>query len=98
MCLGESTTISVGNNAYPYQLEDILNRRNIGTKFSVINKGVPSVTTSYILENLPENLNKYKPDMVITMMGVNDQPAYSSGENISENNHSFLEPFRIYKM
>ena len=72
MCLGESTTAVGGEDAYPYQLQEILNENNMGIRFSVINKGVPGAHTSAIIEQLESNLNKYKPDMVIAMMGIND--------------------------
>jgi len=73
LCLGESTTAVWGACSWPYQLEEILNGRDTGIKFSVINKGVVSIDTNYIMEHLEENLNKYNPDMVITMMGLNDK-------------------------
>ncbi len=85
MCLGESTTFCgaseycycCGNKySYPYQLNEILNQKGLGVKFNVINKGLPSINTSYILTHLEENLDLYKPDMVITMMGINDGDNY----------------------
>lgn len=72
LCLGESTTEMGDNNAYPQQLENILNEKQIETTFSVINKGIPATNTTTILSKLEENLNKYNPNLVITMMGVND--------------------------
>lgn len=72
VCLGGSTTAEGGEYSYPYQLEEILNKRNIGIKFKVINEGVESADSTFILSNLELNLNKYNPDMVITMMGEND--------------------------
>ena len=41
LCLGESTT----QGQYPPFLEETLNRRNIGIKFSVIDKGVCGIET-----------------------------------------------------
>ena len=49
MCLGESTTAIGGEDSYPSQLEEILNERNIGIRFSVINKGIPGANTTAIL-------------------------------------------------
>jgi tetratricopeptide (TPR) repeat protein len=69
LCLGESTTA----RQYPPFLEEILNKRNTGIQFSVIDKGVVAINTSTILNNLNDNLNTYSPDMVITMMGMNEQ-------------------------
>jgi tetratricopeptide (TPR) repeat protein len=72
MCLGESTTALGGRDSYPSQLEEILNRRSAGIKFSVINKGVPASNSTAIALQAEENINTYKPDMVIAMMGIND--------------------------
>jgi len=73
LCLGESTTASGGVNSYPNQLEEILNQNNSGMTFSVINRGIPSIITSDILENVKANISSFSDlDMVITMMGIND--------------------------
>ena len=61
-----------GSDSYPRQLENILNEMDIGMRFSVINGGRHATHSIAILERLEDNLNKYKPDMVITMIGAND--------------------------
>lgn len=77
LCLGESTTAMGRAYSYPRQLEEILDQYNIlGVKFSVINKGTGGSNTSAILDELVDNLNKYKPEMVVTMMGINDNGIY----------------------
>ncbi len=68
MCLGESTTAM----QYPPYLEEILNERSVGVKFSVIDKGFVGTKTDTIVALLESNLDQYRPDMVITMMGIND--------------------------
>jgi Tfp pilus assembly protein PilF len=73
ICLGESTTAFGSNDSYPFKLGEVLNQRNTGIKFSVINGGVAGIDTSNIVARLDDNLNKYKPDMVIAMMGINDE-------------------------
>lgn len=99
LCLGESTTASGGSDSYPSQLEQILNTRNIGIKFSVINKGIPGTDTTAILSLLKENLSKYNPDMVITMMGVNDCGAILPYKNNNASQFSiFLRNLRVYKL
>jgi tetratricopeptide (TPR) repeat protein len=72
MCVGESTTALGGRDSYPSQLEEILNQRNPGMKFSVINKGIPASNVGAILSQAEENLNRFNPDMVVAMMGIND--------------------------
>ena len=97
MCLGESTTF----REYPLYLEEILNSsKAVDIKFTVIDKSVPSITTDAILLTLEDNLDKYKPDMVITMMGINDSGGvhipYEELDILTKK--SFLDQFKIYKL
>jgi len=95
LCLGESTTFG----QWPRPLEEILNQRDIGIKFSVIDKGLPGTTTTRILARLEDNLNKYNPDMIITMMGKNDKKETIPHENISpKKTILFLKAFKTYKL
>ncbi|TBR18665.1 hypothetical protein EPO66_01295, partial [bacterium] len=101
LCLGESTTACEGETSYPRQLEAILNRKIAGLEFSVINKGAPGTDTSGILGELEDNLKKYKPHMVITMMGINDNDNLVN--NISNRRASSIlkmvvKDLRIYKL
>ncbi len=95
MCLGESTT----QNQYPAYLEAILNQSNLNIKFSVIDKGVAGIRTTEILSNLETDLDAYQPDMVVAMMGINDDgkhmPYDSSAVSGSE---PILKSFKIYKL
>ncbi|MFH1338382.1 MAG: tetratricopeptide repeat protein [Candidatus Omnitrophota bacterium] len=96
LCLGESTTASGG---YPRMVEEILNRQDIESKFSVINKGIIGTDTGAIVSQLEDNLNKYNPDMVITMMGVNDNPETVSYEDSpGEKSTPVLKSFRMFKL
>ncbi|MDD4894411.1 MAG: tetratricopeptide repeat protein [Candidatus Omnitrophica bacterium] len=95
LCLGESTTAG----QYPSYLERILNQRNTGIKFSVIDAGVCGTNTSRILDKLESNLDKYRPDMVITMMGANDWGMHMPYEDISSRKDiNFLGSFKTYKL
>lgn len=95
MCLGESTTVG----EYPALLEEILNQRNIGIKFSVIDKGIGGVTTSDLSGRLDSNINNYHPDMVITMIGINDGGAHIPYEvAITSKTIPLFKSFRTYKL
>lgn len=98
LCLGESTTFGFADS-YPSQLQEILNQRNLGIKFSVINKGLPATTTSAIRAQLPENLKQYQPDMVITMIGINDSgsPLCYRGDYCRKIGF-FLKNLQLYKL
>lgn len=70
--IGESTTAFGGTNAWPNQLERLLNSLQNERIFHVINRGVPATNTNAILNRLPDYLEKYKPNFVLAMVGVND--------------------------
>ncbi|MDD5109516.1 MAG: tetratricopeptide repeat protein [Candidatus Omnitrophica bacterium] len=100
LCLGESTTALGGEYSYPSQLERILNSANTGIKFSVINKGIPGTHTKAIVEDLPDNLNKYNPDIVITMIGINDQLEFLQAQDVTSNSKvvNFSNQLRVTKL
>ena len=75
LAVGESTTfgLHVGtDSAYPARLEYLLRERFPGTAFTVMNTGVPSQTSTSILRNIHFQLAKYRPDLVISLVGAND--------------------------
>lgn len=101
MCLGESTTAFGEKDSYPSQLEEILSRRNNKIKFSIINKGIPGSDTTFILAQLEDNLNKYNPDMVIAMMGINEGlTEYMPDDDKTAPSKAsiFLNHFKVYKL
>lgn len=99
LCLGESTTQAGGAKSFPRQLEKILNHRDLGIKFTVINKGISGTCTAHIAAELPENIDRYHPDMVITMMGINDGPGTVVFEDtLAVKSRLFFERFRVYKL
>jgi len=97
MCVGESTTAIGGGDSYPSQLEEVLNARKPGIKFSVINKGAIKIDTSFILSNLELNLDQCKPKIVVAMMGCNDKKI-KYYENIPNANTVLFKSFRLYRL
>ncbi len=104
LCLGESTTarsieLDESESSYPSQLQEILNKSHPGKRFVVINAGVPGITTAGIIRQLPDNLGTYSPDMVITMMGINDRGDILPYEGTPlPGMLSFLRGYRVYKL
>jgi len=99
LCLGESTTAVGGDDSYPRQLENILRAQNIKNGISVINKGIVGTNTTAILSRLEDYLNTYHPDMVITMMGINEGLGTANPADIAlVNTGSFLDDLRVYKL
>jgi len=65
----------------------------------VIDKGYSGIKTDLILTLLESNLDTYHPDMVITMMGINDHGAHLPYETISGSKAvNFLKSCRTYKL
>lgn len=100
LTLGESTTadFQYGQNSWPAELETILNNKSTGKKFKVYNEGIPGITTNVLLANLEGNLDKYKPDIVIAMMGINDRGLFVENNDTFPTEGNFLKNLRIYKL
>ncbi|MBD3264015.1 MAG: tetratricopeptide repeat protein [Candidatus Omnitrophica bacterium] len=101
LCLGESTTVWGGKKSWPSQLQEILNKKKGEGKFIVINEGRHAISTSYIVSMLDELLDRYKPDVVITMMGINDDPtrvSYGGGSTTEKSLLWNLKVFRLMKL
>lgn len=81
LTLGESTTADFYGEesretvqAWPRQLEVKLAEQGAGVR--VYNLGRTATTTSGILSRLPEQLDQYRPQIVISMMGINDSVSF----------------------
>jgi lysophospholipase L1-like esterase len=76
LCIGESTTALGGKESYPSQLEEILKSKI--PNVNVINKGRASNFTSDLEYYYKDNLDLFKPQIVIFMMGINDSHKYTN--------------------
>jgi tetratricopeptide (TPR) repeat protein len=92
LCIGESTTALGGADSYPSQLQDVLNEH--GRRVTVVNKGIPAITTDVIVADLPGWLETYRPAVVVAMMGVNDPPDDVLGTPLVR----ALQSLRTYKL
>lgn len=72
LCIGESTTAFGGDQAWPAQLERMLETSWGSGRVKVVNAGVPAADTTVLLEQLPEHLDQLRPSVVVAMMGAND--------------------------
>jgi tetratricopeptide (TPR) repeat protein len=99
LCLGESSTALWGEDAYPRQLEAVLNGRGVG-RFRVVNGGLPGISSRTIIANLDANLDRYRPDVVTAMMGINDdKPEFAAlGEPDGETRPSLLQRLKLYRL
>lgn len=74
LCLGDSTTAPVGYD-WPTQLEEVLRERG-HTGVQVINEAYDASTSNRTADALPVWLDRYRPDLVVAMLGAND-PAWT---------------------
>lgn len=92
LCLGESTT----DEQWPPILQKILNEKSKNKNFKVIDEGHASKNTEYLFyEVVEKKLLKYNPDIVISMMGIND--SLSNKPYIMQHKH-FYYKLRIYRL
>jgi hypothetical protein len=98
LALGESTTSNFFSQvgSWPEKLEDKL--RQAGVNARVFNEGLPATTTAMILANLPGYLEKYNPDIVISMMGVNDGKSIEYDGSALSSAHLFVSNIRLLKL
>lgn len=100
LCLGESTTAG----AYPLFLSEALQRyAPAGMQFSVFDKGVSGSTTDDAREQLEYNLAKYRPEIVVAMLGINESGTTNLPEGIihrhfSANSFVSLKTYRFFKL
>lgn len=92
LCIGESTTALGGADSYPSQLQEVLDAH--GRHATVVNKGIPAITTDRIVAELPGWIETYRPAVVIAMMGVNDPPDDLLGPPLER----AFESLRVYKL
>lgn len=74
-CIGDSNTYGLWlarEEAWPARLEALWNAQPGAKPFEVVNLGVPGANTSHVLRDLPRMLEATQPQLVLSMLGVND--------------------------
>ncbi|MBL7196727.1 MAG: tetratricopeptide repeat protein [Candidatus Omnitrophica bacterium] len=77
LCLGDSFTFGLGTGydySYPRQLERILKKNNPQKEIAVYNRGIPGQNSSEVLKSLDKNFREINPDILIVMVGINNDP------------------------
>ena len=81
LCLGDSVMAFGGEYSIPSQLQNILNAKYPGVHFIALNQGAINATLETIYDHLPEYLDRYNPDLVVSMSG-------NSSENLAPKDKS----------
>jgi lysophospholipase L1-like esterase len=74
LALGDSHTYGTSipeDQSYPAQLQRLLDERMPG-RFSVINLGIPGMSTTQVRRRLPAHVARYGPDIVLVWCGANN--------------------------
>ena len=113
-CVGESTTWGVGasdlaSKNYPHQLEGMLNKKYSGANVQCLFDQAIGQNTSEILAKLPRYMMKYRPQLIVLLVGVNNRwnmdrsniLLFSKNEAVSRATLQvliFLDRFRVWKL
>ncbi len=103
LTVGESTTAdywsSSEEGSWPRQLDKMLKSKGYNAK--VINVAKGGVQSSFILSDVDMWIDKYNPDIVISMMGINDNrhTYYQQGDNYNFSGlKSFVFSLKLVKL
>lgn len=106
LCIGDSYTYGLGaavEDSYPAQLEGMLNKGRPGKDIRVKNFGTPGSNSRRIRNIFGENIDRYKPDVIIIMVGMNNywnlEGMHLFNEpSVFERLESNIRGLRIYKL
>ncbi|MFA7577889.1 MAG: hypothetical protein WC002_07450, partial [Candidatus Muiribacteriota bacterium] len=86
------------NETYPFYLENLLNN-NENTGYSVINKGKPGSNSRYVVDNLENFIELYKPETVIVLTGMNNNVNFSglTGSSFFSKIYLFFNNLRVVR-
>lgn len=98
LTLGDSHTYGAlvpAAGTYPAQLDRLLEERRPGT-YSVLNLGVPGMSTTQLRRRLPVYVGRYEPDLVIIWAGVNDHWNYADVDDLQATWLERLDAFAFH--
>ncbi len=98
VALGESTTASMNGkfDAWPTVLQKKIDEHKLN--YQVINLAIPGTNSTSQVFALLDQYDKIRPEVVISMMGVNDTPFLSLANNFElKKNNRYLD-IKVFKM
>jgi hypothetical protein len=107
LCIGDSHTFGAGvppEESYPAQLQQLLDASAPG-RFSVMNLGVPGMSSTQVRLRLADDVRRYAPDVVIVWCGVNNKwnnaevdEVEDAGQGIGERLEALALHSRLYRL
>ncbi len=107
LCVGDSYTACPGvprDQTYPAQLERQLNAARPSRRFQVLNLGLNGQNSTSLRDELPANLEKYSPDVVVLLTGganawdFTGYEAFEQGDSVSARLADCLGRIRVVKL
>ncbi len=97
MVIGESTSDRhFSDRAWPTQLQETLNLEKKNAQ--ILNFAVSGINTNLLLNDLESQIRYHKPQILISMMGINDTSGNWYYDNDLLQNENFLLNLRIVKL
>lgn len=104
LCVGDSHTYGTGvkrEESYPGQLQRLLDERSPG-RYSVLNLGIPGLSTTQLRHRVPTWLARYEPDVLVVWAGVNNgwntAETGEASSGLLEDLDRWLLRSRVYKL
>jgi len=90
--LGDSCTFTIGHwrDAYPFVLQELLNKQATSPRYEVINAGIEGYNSTYALARLKEELLDFRPHVVTIYVGWNDLMKENPSSEESTGKYSFV--------
>jgi len=105
LCIGDSYTYGLGVkrcDAYPAQLQTKLEEKFGNGAIEVINSGMPGINTPILAGSFSEILDNYSPDVVLIMIGTNDEwnfeGFFSDPKSIKDRLFAVISSLRLSRM
>lgn len=83
LCIGDSHTFGWAverDEAYPAQLERLLNEGSGTPRYQVVNLGVPASNSSQVVTRLPRYIERYDPQLLLVTIGGNDPVNFAEND------------------
>lgn len=84
LAIGESTTdpaLADGGKTWTHFLREKIQKSLPGKSVEIVNQGKSGASTEYILAKLPGWIETHRPQLIISMMGINDIQGYEYRED-----------------
>ena len=101
ICVGDSNTFGVfedAEDAYPAQLERLVNLGGGQPGTRVVNLGIPALNSRQARQVLRKALDERAPDVALVMAGMNNSWSWRAGGEVAFEEAPWYERLRLVKL